>query len=103
VALFHEEFDELMELVHAVENNASAAEDGTAAASGNAAASRNAAATGSAEVVGTALEMPAPPLMNAPQRCRAMTVAGTQCRNRAQAGSDYCRMHMQAAEDLPGP
>lgn len=28
-----------------------------------------------------------------PQRCQAMTKAGTQCKRNAMAGSDYCSMH----------
>jgi len=30
-------------------------------------------------------------------RCRAMTKAGTPCKNTAQPGSDYCAVHLRAA------
>jgi len=85
VALFHEEFGELMELVYAVESNAAGRSETAAGPDGTAAA-----------------EMPAPPLGARAQRCLAVTHSGTQCRNRAQAGSEYCRMHQRAAEELPG-
>lgn len=41
------------------------------------------------------------PIERATQRCRALTVKGKPCRNRALTGSRFCRMH--APTDLPRP
>lgn len=62
IAGFHQEFDELMALVHDVD------------------------ADPEEEV----------PLAPAARRCRGMTKAGAQCRNRALEGSEYCYAHQPA-------
>ncbi len=104
ISSFHEEFAELMELVHTVEgsNGAGPAPSGKAMAESKTATASKSAAAGDAAPVISVEELPAPPLPYMTQRCHAVTLTGTQCRNRAQPGSDFCRMHMQATEELPG-
>jgi hypothetical protein len=62
---FHDEFEEMLNLAHAVKEDAPPAKE----------AARPAV-----------------------QRCQGMTKAGEQCRNRAQPGRDYCRLHQPAGE-----
>lgn len=65
IAAFHEEFGELMQLVYAVQPDYGAAQPATA-------------------------DRAAQPAV---QRCQATTKSGSQCRNRALPGADFCRIH----------
>ena len=77
IEAFHVEFDELLELARGARGTTGHGE--TTQAGDSLQETREAAA----EDV-----QPEPP-----EQCRAMTKAGTRCRNRPQPGSDFCHVH----------